>query len=111
MQSIINRVLRRRAAASEPTRAKCARHKSLSGPLAVNTLRVHQREVGRRFAGLNSEPGGQFSGLACVTRVTGAPLLTDSLAALDCRLHAAHPGGDHTIFVGAVVDVNSSPIM
>ena len=76
-----------------------------SGAFAVNILGVHQLEVGRRFAGLTPETGDRFSGLACAARMTGAPLLTDSLASLDCRLHAAHPGGDHTIFVGAVVDV------
>jgi len=76
-----------------------------SGAFAANILGVHQLDVGRRFAGLTPETGDRFSGLACAARVTGAPLLTDSLACLDCRLHAAHPGGDHTIFVGAVVDV------
>lgn len=76
-----------------------------SGAFAVNILGVHQLEVGRRFAGLTLETGDRFVGLACAARVTGAPLLTDSLASLDCRLQAAHPGGDHTIFVGAVVDV------
>jgi flavin reductase (DIM6/NTAB) family NADH-FMN oxidoreductase RutF len=37
------------------------------------------------------------------TGETGAPILTSSLAWLDCRLWANYPGGDHTIFVGEVV--------
>jgi flavin reductase (DIM6/NTAB) family NADH-FMN oxidoreductase RutF len=35
---------------------------------------------------------------------TGTPLLRDALAALDCRLVSTHAAGDHTLFVGEVVD-------
>ena len=37
--------------------------------------------------------------------VTGVPLMNQSLAALECRTTALHPGGDHTIVVGEVVGV------
>lgn len=36
---------------------------------------------------------------------TGAALLDQSVAWLECRTHAVHPGGDHTIVVGEVVGV------
>jgi flavin reductase (DIM6/NTAB) family NADH-FMN oxidoreductase RutF len=36
---------------------------------------------------------------------TGVPLLADSLASLECEVTDKHPGGDHTIFVGRVVDI------
>jgi flavin reductase (DIM6/NTAB) family NADH-FMN oxidoreductase RutF len=32
-----------------------------------------------------------------------APLLTDSSAAFECKLHAKYPVGDHTFFVGEIV--------
>ena len=38
------------------------------------------------------------------TRATGAPIVDGSLAYLDCRVVGRYPGGDHTIFVGEVVD-------
>lgn len=79
-----------------------------SRAFAVNILGVHQREVARRFAGLTPEAGDRFTGLAWATGRTGAPLLEGSLATLDCTLYARHDGGDHTIFVGAVVDVHVS---
>lgn len=79
-----------------------------SQAFAVNILGIHQVEVGRRFAGLTPETGDRFSGLSWSTSGTGAPLLDDSLACLDCRLHASHDGGDHTIFVGEVVDARVS---
>ena len=38
--------------------------------------------------------------------VTGAPILDDALAAMECRTTAVHDGGDHTIVVGEVVGVS-----
>jgi flavin reductase (DIM6/NTAB) family NADH-FMN oxidoreductase RutF len=36
---------------------------------------------------------------------TGAPILDSALSALECRTHAVHDGGDHTIVVGEVLAV------
>ncbi len=74
-----------------------------SGAFAVNILGVHQLDVALRFAGLKPEFADRFDGLEWSTAVTGSPLLEGSLAALDCRLHASHPAGDHTIYVGEVL--------
>ncbi len=76
-----------------------------SRAFAVNLLSIHQLEVGLRFAGLKRDLTERFEGVESVPGVTGSPLLVDSIASLDCRLHAAHPGGDHGIFVGEVVQV------
>jgi flavin reductase (DIM6/NTAB) family NADH-FMN oxidoreductase RutF len=76
-----------------------------SGVFAVNLLSIRQLETGLRFAGLKRDPADRFEGVESVHGVTGAPLLVDSIASLDCRLHAAHEGGDHGIFVGEVVQV------
>jgi flavin reductase (DIM6/NTAB) family NADH-FMN oxidoreductase RutF len=40
--------------------------------------------------------------------LTGAPILDDALAALECRTTAVHDGGDHSIVVGEVVWVSDS---
>jgi flavin reductase (DIM6/NTAB) family NADH-FMN oxidoreductase RutF len=37
---------------------------------------------------------------------TGAPILDDALAALECRTTAVHDGGDHSIVVGEVIGVS-----
>ncbi len=37
---------------------------------------------------------------------TGAPVLVDALAWLDCRIQARYPAGSHTIYVGEVVASN-----
>ena len=41
--------------------------------------------------------------------VTGAPVLDDALAVLECRTTAVHDGGDHSIVVGQVEGVADPP--
>jgi len=41
--------------------------------------------------------------------VTGTALLDQSLASMECRTTAVHPGGDHSIVVGEVVHVEVNP--
>jgi flavin reductase (DIM6/NTAB) family NADH-FMN oxidoreductase RutF len=67
---------------------------------AVNILRLDQEEISRRFA----TPGPKdFVGVSTKTAVTAAPILTDCLAFVDCRVVAILPGGDHEIFVGEIL--------
>ncbi len=57
----------------------------------------------------------KFRNVPYFTERTGAPILQDCLAYLDCRVVAAYPGGDHTIFVGQVEEAeigeNASPLL
>ena len=73
-----------------------------SGAYAVNFLRDDQRELSDRFAGRLGEID-RFDGLTTYTAATGAPILEDCLAWLDCRVVATHIVGDHTLFIGEVV--------
>ena len=68
---------------------------------AVNLLASHQEPISRRFA----EPPDdtRFEGVGFDRGITGAPLLHDALAHLECELVDRHPGGDHTIFIGRVI--------
>ncbi len=38
--------------------------------------------------------------------LTGAPILSNALAAMECRTTAVHDGGDHSIVVGQVIGVS-----
>jgi flavin reductase len=76
-----------------------------SKKFAVNILTVEQEAVSNRFA----SPGPkEFSDLNTTTAETGSPILSDSLAWVDCKLVDVIPGGDHDIFIGEVLagDVN-----
>ncbi|HID09196.1 TPA: flavin reductase, partial [Candidatus Micrarchaeota archaeon] len=46
----------------------------------------------------------KFAGISYRTAVTGSPILEGVAAWLDCRLVGSCPAGDHTIFVGEVVE-------
>lgn len=71
---------------------------------AVNILGEGQAELSNRFAWVKDED--RFSQGDWATRETGAPVLVDALAWLDCRIHARYPAGSHTIYVGEVVASN-----
>lgn len=67
---------------------------------AVHFLGADRHELALRFAGRGSD---KFAGLSYAFGETGAPLLEDLAPVFECRLHARHPGGDHTILIGEVV--------
>jgi flavin reductase (DIM6/NTAB) family NADH-FMN oxidoreductase RutF len=68
----------------------------------VSILAQSQAELSGRFASKKIED--KFSGVAVTAgEHLGVPLLDGAICALECRVHSALPGGDHTIFVGEVV--------
>jgi len=76
-----------------------------AGYFAANVLEEGRGEtLARRFSGGGAE---KFRGVAWHPERTGAPVLDDALAWLDCRITAALPGGDHTIFVGEVLSADA----
>jgi flavin reductase (DIM6/NTAB) family NADH-FMN oxidoreductase RutF len=66
----------------------------------VNVLAAEQEAIARRFSAPDDEQ--RFQGLGYSRGATGAAVLDDVLAYLECRLVQATEGGDHTIFAGAV---------
>ena len=74
-----------------------------AGRFAVNVLRAGQEELAATFAS-KALAAEKF---AAVTHTVdhGVPVLDDALAWLACDLLALHPGGDHTIGVGAVTQM------
>ena len=66
---------------------------------AVNILAADQEALSRRFAA--TDPN-RFDGVGYRDSRHGVPLLNDVLAHIECALHAAVPGGDHTVFFGLV---------
>ena len=72
-----------------------------AGCFVVNILEERQEHLSRRFATTTND---KFKGVAWHSGQLGLPVLDNTLAAIECRLHQVHDGGDHTIFVGEVVD-------
>jgi flavin reductase (DIM6/NTAB) family NADH-FMN oxidoreductase RutF len=73
-----------------------------SGVFAVNILSDEQEFLSERFAARAPIVNARFDGVPYHTAITGAPILDGSIAWYDCRVEAAHDGGDHTIFIGRV---------
>ncbi len=67
---------------------------------AVNILHRDQSELSNRFAWIKDED--RFKEGAWGTAATGAPVLNDALAWLDCTIYDRHVAGTHTIYVGEV---------
>ena len=77
----------------------CSLMEKASG-FAVNILTREQQEFSERFAFQCKED--RFLMGDWTTVATGAPLLRDALAWLECRPVGRHPAGSHVIFIGAV---------
>ena len=72
-----------------------------SGVFGVSILAQNQAEISGRFA---SKSEDKFSGVAVRRGELGVPLVEGAICALECRVYDTLPGGDHTIYVGEVVD-------
>ncbi len=86
-----------------------------AGHFAVNILSKDKVEDGLRFAGMLPGVEDRFEGVDIHTAATGCPLLQGTLGWVDCQLWASHDGGDHTIFVGEVleagIDDTATPLL
>ncbi|MEU3370551.1 flavin reductase family protein [Streptomyces sp. NPDC006711] len=74
---------------------------------AVSVLSERQRELAGYFADRRRPRGlQQFAPVTWAPGArTGSPLITDALAWLECSLTATYDGGDHSIFLGEVLDM------
>lgn len=74
-----------------------------AGAFSVNLLSSLQQGVAEKFAGRSGIKGeDRFAGLKWGTLATGAPILDDALASLDCELAEQHTFTTHSIFIGKV---------
>jgi flavin reductase (DIM6/NTAB) family NADH-FMN oxidoreductase RutF len=67
---------------------------------AVNILSQDKIDLSNRFAWIKDED--RFAVGDWDTAVTGAPILKDALAWLDCTINKRYVAGTHTIYIGEV---------
>lgn len=83
-----------------------------SGGFAVSFLHAGQVDISARFAGRDHD---RFEGVEWQEWETGAPVLVDRAAAMECELEQVVDGGDHTVFFGRVrradVDASQTPLV
>ena len=77
-----------------------------SGAFALNIVGAQSKHLEDYFYSARSRRPDNLAAFALDTGVTGMPLLRDALASLDCRVVSTHTAGDHTLFVGEVVEAH-----
>jgi flavin reductase (DIM6/NTAB) family NADH-FMN oxidoreductase RutF len=75
-----------------------------AGTFGVSILNSRQADISNRFA---SRADDKFAGTEIVRGELGVPLIAGAITRLECRVSETLEGGDHTIFVGEVVEANT----
>jgi flavin reductase (DIM6/NTAB) family NADH-FMN oxidoreductase RutF len=75
----------------------------------VHILAAHQQDLSLRCSGRLGEAAHQLDDVPYHEGKSSAPILEECLAYLECRLVSAYEGGDHTIFVGEIIDSGFTP--
>jgi len=75
-----------------------------AGAFVVNVLGTGQKAVGSAFFRHVEPDGNTLAGHAFHEGVTGAPILDDVPAFLECRVVTTVDAGDHTLFLADVVE-------
>ncbi len=78
----------------------------VSGVFAVCVLGADQEPLARYFSS-SERPHGphEFDGIDYRQETTGAPILNGAMAFVDCTVSQSVPAGDHTLYLGEVVDM------
>ena len=71
----------------------------------VNILADHQIQVSNQFAKSGDD---KFRDIAVTQGAGGVPIIDGSAAWLECEKVAAHPGGDHVVYIGRVTRMERS---
>ncbi len=75
-----------------------------SGVFAINALGPDGIGTAKHFGLKSGADTDKFSGVDYDTKVTGSPIIKDAIAWVDCKVYAAHDAGDHTLFIGEILD-------
>jgi len=75
-----------------------------TGVFGVSVYETGQKELAGHFGRKSKTHPDKLAGQSWEPGETGAPLLTEALGHLECRVRGESPAGDHTVFVGEVVE-------
>ena len=70
----------------------------------INVLKGDQIELARHFGLVSGRQTNKLAGMRWRPGLSGAPILLDTLAYIECELATAVPAGDHELVLGKVVD-------
>ena len=77
-----------------------------SGCFSISIIDREDRAIVRKFTKpVDVDLGAKtLNGVPFVERITGAPILAQAIAFVDCEVRERMTAGDHTLFAGEVVD-------
>lgn len=78
------------------------------GFFAANILGADQQDLSRRFAGQTGDRNDRFRQTPYHAGKTGAPVLDEAIAHVECRVVEVYSAGDHSIFLGQVEALGAS---
>ena len=82
------------------------------GAFALHIIPRERKDFLHLFKG--PDPGAKFASLRWSRGITGAPLLEECIACLECEVKTSLSPGNHTLFIGRVVDArlfsNADPL-
>ena len=82
-------------------------HLSSAGAFTVSILAEDQQDVSQTFAASNEPEEGRLQGVGYRIGENGAPIIDGCLASIQCEVTEHADGGDHTIFIGRVLDATT----
>ena len=80
-------------------------------PFVVSVLTHAQQCWSDRFAGRHGDVQHQFDDIPHTLSPDGVPIIEAAAATFSCRVAAIHPAGDHSLFIGRVERIDSTPGM
>ncbi len=79
---------------------------------ALHILGSHQQDFMARFKG--PDPLMKFEGLNWKRGITGCPIIYDCVAMIECKLTETYQPGNHTLFIGEIVNgrvISEEPVL
>lgn len=78
-----------------------------SGVFSINLLDRSQKDIAKAFLKGPVFRGNTVNGYEFTTNGSGAPLLKEAAAVLECKVVQETEGGDHRVFIGEVLFAES----
>jgi flavin reductase (DIM6/NTAB) family NADH-FMN oxidoreductase RutF len=71
---------------------------------SINILEAGQKQLAQHFLKPAHLEADKLEGVRYRLGTTGTPILEDAIAYFECEVRDIHPGGDHAIVIGEVVE-------
>ncbi len=75
-----------------------------SGYFCINALLVESKDVAKHFGFKSGRKTDKFKGMHYTNALKGSPVLESAYAYVECEVVHAYEAGDHTLFIGSVID-------